>query len=199
MRDAPADTIGKIAAAFEHRVLAQDDAVFMSESSEVDTAAFRQMARTTKWHDIPHSVVIGNPMALAIATPAAFAWLLPAYMVVSVAMHAQTDVLTAGILSCLTPPDEVDDDLFRQLHQETRAIDPELADDLPPDDFGADEELSRIFMDRAEKLTPPEKRAVRDYLEYIEAAHGADFPAFGPRQALSRYWGRQAPAGGAKP
>jgi hypothetical protein len=199
MRDAPADTIGNICEAFEHRVLAQDDPVFVSQSSEVDLATFQKMARTTKWRDIPHSVVVDNPMALAFATPAAFAWLLPAYMVVSVSMYAQTDLLTAGILTCLTPPDEADDHLCRQLVEEMRAIDPGLADDLPPDDTGAYDELARVFMDRAETLTPSEKGAVRDYLEYIEAAHGADFPAFGPRQALNRYWDRQAPARGAKP
>ncbi len=53
---------------------------------------------------------------------------------------------------------------------------------LAPDDT-----LIRLFEERAALLNVNEKNAVREYLKYIELVYGAEFPAFGPTQALN-YW-----------
>jgi len=54
-------------------------------------------------------------------------------------------------------------------------------------------------MERTAALTQAEKAAVRDYLEHVDATHGADFPVFGPRQALDRYWSTAVPPSGIPP
>ena len=51
----------------------------------------------------------------------------------------------------------------------------------------ADDAIAQQLAERAALLTPDEKAAVCDYLEYLDATHGADFPVFGPKQAL-KYW-----------
>jgi len=47
--------------------------------------------------------------------------------------------------------------------------------------------IAQQLAERAALLTPDEEAAVCDSLEYLDATHGADFPVFGPKQAL-KYW-----------
>jgi hypothetical protein len=81
---------------------------------------------------------------------------------------------------------------FEALVEDMRALGADL-DEGPTGSLGADNEVLQLFTERAAVLTTDEKSAVRDYLEYIQATHGADFPAFGPKQALDRYWTSAAP------
>lgn len=187
------EVIQRIVVAFERRSLPEGAPIFRSYSSEVDTQEIERLARHTTWIDFPHDVLCDNPLALAFMTPEAFAWLLPAYLVMSVTLYSETDTLTTTLITCLTPPDEADADQFEALVEDMRALDADVHE-APTDSLGADDELLQLFMERAAVLTQDEKAAVRDYLEYIEATHGADFPAFGPKQALDRYWKRAAPS-----
>lgn len=181
------DTILHIVAAFKPRGLRKGAAIFQSYSVEVDTEALERLASDTAWIDLPHSVLCANPLAPALMTPEAFAWFLPAYMVMSIALYAQTDTLTTTLITCLTPPDDTDAAQFAALAEEMRALGVEV-DEAWTDSAGEDAGLLRVFMERASMLTRNEKVAIREYLEYIDAMHGADFPAFGPKQALDRYW-----------
>jgi hypothetical protein len=186
----------RIVAAFSPRGR-PEGSIFESHSDEVDMPTIERLAREGNWIAIPHDVLCASPLALAFMTPEAFAWFLPAFMVVSVASYAGSDTLTSSVITCLTPPDEADARQFEQLVEDLRALDPDLLGDEPaPDSLGADAELLEQFVERAARLTLPEKAAVRDYLEYIDVAHGADFPAFGPKQALDRYWAAAARSGG---
>lgn len=192
MARAAEEVIQRIVVAFERRSLPDGAPVFRSYSSEVDTQEIERLARNTTWIDFPHDVLCDNPLALAFMTSEAFAWLLPAYMVMSVTLYSETDTLTTTLITCLTPPDKADADRFEVLVEDMRALDADVQE-APTDSLGADDELFQLFMERAAVLTQDEKAAIRDYLEYIEATHGADFPAFGPKQALDRYWRRAAP------
>jgi hypothetical protein len=127
-------------------------------------------------------------------TPEAFAWFLPAYLVVSVTRYAETDTLTTTILTCLTPPDEADASTFEALVEDMRALDADIVEEDRVDSLGADEQLRQLFMARASVLADNEKASVRQYLEYLNATHGADFRAFGPKQALDRYWAKAVPS-----
>ena len=181
--------VQRIVDAFGPRTLPERDPIFLSHSSEVDMRTIERLAGRSRWMELPHDVLCANPLALAFMTPDAFAWFLPAYLVVSVTRYAESDTLTSTLLTCLTPPDEADARQFEALVQETRALDPDVLVDEPrPDSLDADDDLLEHFMERAARLNPHEKAAVRDYLEYIDAAHGEDFPVFGPQQALERYW-----------
>jgi hypothetical protein len=167
--------------------------LFRSYSSEVDTGEFERLARHSTWIDFPRDVLCDNRLALVFMTPEAFAWLLPAYPVISVTLHSETDTLTGTILTCLTPPDQADAEELAALAVDMAAFGVDLHEDVP-DNLGADDQLLQVFSARAAALTQDEKVAIRDYLEHIEAEHGADFPVFGPKQALDRYW-RAAAAG----
>ena len=188
MEQMPEEIIQSIMTAFKGRELPEGDPIFLSHSSEVDTRTIERLAHQTTWENFPHAVICKNPLALAFMTPNAFAWLLPAYLVMSVALYSETDTLTTSIITCLTPPDEADAYQFEALAEETRALNADLLEEDLIDSLGADDELLHLFMERAAVLTQNEKAAVRDYLEYVDAAHGTDFPVFGPKQALNRYW-----------
>ena len=178
----------RIVEAFQPRPLPEGDP-FVSHSSEVDARTLERLARHGSWIDLPHEVVCANPLALAFMTPAAFVWFLPAYLVASVTHHATNRVLTSSVITCLTPPDAADAQQFETLVEDIRARYPDLLLDEPrPVSLGADDELLAHFMEQVAGLTLVEAAAVRDYLAYIDAEHGAEFPAFGPKQALERYW-----------
>lgn len=185
--------VQRIVDAFKPRELPEGDPIFLSHSSEVDMQTIERLARQTDWIDFPHDVLCDNPLALAFMTPEAFAWFLPAYLVVSVTLYSESETLTSSLITCLTPPDEADSRQFEALVEETRALDRDLLVEEPrPGSLDADDELLEHFMERAAGLNLDEKAAVRDYLEYIDVAHGEDFPVFGPKQALDRYWARVA-------
>ena len=183
----------RIVDAFRPRELPEDDPMFLSHSSEVDMQRIERLAQLTHWMDFPRDVLCDNPLALAFTTPKAFAWLLPACMVVSVTQYSECDTLTSSVITCLTPPDEADSRQFETLVEEVRALDPDLlVEEFQTDCLHADDELLEHFMERVGGLNPHEKAAVRDYLDYIDATYGEDFPVFGPKQALDRYWARVA-------
>jgi len=186
------DVIQRIVVAFERRSLQKGAAIFRSHSSEVDTEAIERLARDTAWIDLPHEVLCDNPLALALMTPEAFAWFLPAYLVMSITLYAETDTLTTTLITCLTPPDDADAARFAALVEEMRALGVEV-DEASEGSVGADADLLRLFIERAAALTQDEKAAVRGYLECVDATHGADFPVFGPKQALDRYWRTAVP------
>jgi hypothetical protein len=187
------EVIQHIVLAFRTRSLQKDATIFQSYSAEVDTDALERLARETAWIDLPHDAVCDNPLALALATPEAFAWFLPAYMVMSITLYAETDTLTTTIITCLTPPDDADTAQFSELVEDMRAMGVDVDEE---EEGSADEDAGvlELFMERVAVLTEFEKAAVRDYLEYIDEAHGEDFPVFGPKQALERYWRRAAPS-----
>jgi hypothetical protein len=186
------DVIQHIVVAFQRRSLPEGAPVFRSYSSEVDTEALERLARDTAWVDLPHDILCDNPLALALMTPNAFAWFLPAYLVMSITLYAETDTLTNTLITCLTPPDDADAAQFAALAEEMRAQGVEV-DEAWAGSVGEDGDLLRLFMERAAALTQDEKAAVRDYLDHVDATHGADFPVFGPKQALERYWRTAVP------
>lgn len=181
------DVIQHIVLAFEKRSLQEGAPIFQSFSSEVDTEAMERLAHDTAWIDLPHDVLCDNPLALALMTPEAFTWFLPAYMVMSITLYAETDTLTTTIMTCLTPPDDADEAQFAELVEDMRALGVEV-DEAEAGSADQDAGVLQLFMERVAVLTEVEKAAVRDYLEYIDATHGMDFPVFGPNQALDRYW-----------
>lgn len=196
MEQTPEAIAQRITAAFKDRTLPRADPVFQSHSSEVDMPMMVRLAHQTTWFDFPRDVVSKNPLALAFMTPEAFAWFLPAYLVVSVTRYAETDTLTTTILTCLTPPDEADASTFEALVEDMRALDADILEEDRVDSLGADEQLRQLFMARASVLADNEKASVRQYLEHLSATHGADFQAFGPKQALDRYWAKAVPSDG---
>lgn len=186
------DVIQHIMLAFEKRSLHEGAPIFQLFSPEVDTETIERLARESVWIDLPHEVLCDNPLALALMTPEAFAWFLPAYMVMSITLYAETDTLTTTITTCLTPPDDADKAQFAQLVEDMRALSVEV-DEAEAGSADEDAGVLQLFRERVAVLTEVEKAAVRDYLEYIHATHGADFPVFGPKQALDRYWRTAAP------
>lgn len=189
MKQPSIEVISRIVAAFRSRELPKDVPVFQSDYYEVDTKTLESLARqTATWAELPRDVLGANPLAMAIMTPEAFAWFLPAYLVTSVELYSETDTLTSSLIARLTPPDQADARQFEALIEEMRALDVDLVDESPTDCLGADDELLQVFMERVAVLTQEEKEAVRGYLEYVDSEHGADFPVFGPKQALDRYW-----------
>ncbi|HEU4769356.1 MAG TPA: DUF6714 family protein [Pyrinomonadaceae bacterium] len=187
------EAIQHVVVAFQQRRLPEGATIFRSYSSEVDTETMERLARDTAWIDLPHDVLCDNPLALALMTPEAFAWFLPAYLVMSITLYSETDTLTTTIITCLTPPDDDDAAQFAALAQDMRALGIDDVDDSWEGSAEEDAGMLQLFMERTAALTDVEKAAVRDYLEYIDAAHGADFPVFGPKQALDRYWRTAAP------
>jgi len=180
----------RIVDAFRPRDLPGGDPIFLSTSYEVDTQTLERLARQGSWIDLGHEVLCENPLALAFMTPDAFAWFLPAYLLVSVIGYSESG-LTSTIITCLTPPDEADSVRFQTLVDETAELDQDLLVEEPqPVSLGTDDKLVELFTERFASLSLDQKAAVRDYLEYIDAAHGEDFPVFGPKQALDRYWAR---------
>lgn len=185
--------VQRIVNAFEPGAMLPGDPVFMSHSSEIDMQTFERLAREGSWIDVPHDVVCANPLAPAFMTPEAFARLLPVYLVVSLTRYAECDTLTSTLITCLTPPSAEDARQFDALVEELRALDPDaLLDEPEPAALNVGDPLVELFMERVAALNPEEKGAVRDYLAYIHAVHGEDFPVFGPKQALERYWARVA-------
>lgn len=184
------DTIQRIANAFEDRILPNADPVFQSYTCEVDMRVMARLAHQTTWFDFPGEVVCNNPLALAFMTPEAFAWFLPAYLVRSISPYRGADSLTTTILTCLTPPDAADASTFQSLVEQLHALNADIIDEAEIDSLGPNDRLLQLFLDRASVLDDCEKAAVRDYLEYMDATHGADFPVFGPKDALDRYWTR---------
>ena len=196
MQQAHIDIIERITLAFETRTLAADDPVFAAVSDEIAMEVMITHARG-RWVDIPHKALIENPMTLAFATPPAVAFFLPAFMVLSVVMHAQLDGFTASIISALTPAAAEDQTVFQALEDELRLLDPDLlGDDFGAADLAAHPAVTAHFRESAAQMDVVQKAAVRDYLLFIEAHHGADFPVFGPRQALERFWAEGQLRGG---
>ncbi len=191
MQQTERDLIHAIKAAFGHRRLAATTPIFESHSVEVASETIEAMARQVPWTEFPEEVLSDNPLALAFMSPAAFATFLPAYMTVSISHYCETGTLTSSLVTALTPPDAEDARRFAELAAELEAEDPTSRDDLPLDCL-VDEQLLQVFHERAAELTDTERDAVRAYLEFIERAHGEDFPIFGPQQALERFWGRSA-------
>ena len=196
MMRTPEAVVQRIRSAFRARSLPDGDPIFLSHSFEVDAQTIERLARQTTWTDFPRDVLRANPLALAFMPPAAFAWLLPAYLLVAIELYSETDTLTTTLLTCLTPPAKSDAHEFEALEDEMRDLDPDLLlDASPPARVDDDDALVQLFTERVAALTPDEKEAIRDYLEYVDAVHGADFPVCGPRHALDRYWGEIARAG----
>ena len=189
MMQASTDITQRIVAAFRSRKIPKGVPVFQSDYYEIDTKTLDSLAhQTPTWVELPRNVLCANPLALAFMSPEAFAWFLPAYLIISVEMYFETGTLTSSLIARLTPPDEADARQFEALVEEMRALDVDLVDESPMDHLGSDDELLQVFMERVAVLTQDEKEAVRDYLEYIDSEHGGDFPVFGPKQALDRYW-----------
>jgi hypothetical protein len=188
MQKTQEEIIQQIVNAFKQRELPEGDPIFLWYYFEVDAQTIERLAREKKWIDFPHDVLRENPLALSFMTPKAFAWLLPAYLVVSVALYSEADTLTTSIITFLTPPDDTDAREFEALVEEMHTLDPSFTEENPTGFLAADDEQLQLFIDRTSVLTQNEKAAIRDYLEYIDAEHGEDFPVFGPRQALDRYW-----------
>ena len=187
------EIIQRIVVAFDERKLAGSGPIFLTHSCEVDIRALEELARRSSWPNFPNDVLGENSLALTFMTPEAFALFLPAYLVLSVKRYSETDTLTASLITCLTPPDEADAREFEELVEEIRAIDPHLLLEEPSTEaLDASDETLQLFMDRAAVLKREEKTAVRDYLEYIHTTYGADFSAYGPKQALDRYWAEAA-------
>lgn len=183
----------RIVHAFKARALSPSDPIFLSYSSEVDTQTVEGLARQSNWPDFPQDVLRANSVALAFMTPEAFAWFLPACMLMSVMQYDENRALTSIIITALTPPDKADSLEFESLEDDIRALDPDaLIEEPSPGSLYADDELMEYFEKRFAGLSSDEKAAIRDYLEYIDTAHGDDFPVFGPKQALGRYWAKGA-------
>ena len=192
----PEDVIQAVILAFEQRALPGDDPVLPSTSVEIDAPGITAMARQMRWIDLPHPVLAEQPLVLAFATPPAFAWFLPACLCAAVVLAEPAGELRSVILTCLTPPDEADAAMLAELEAVTRRRDPGLLDETPADALAPDDQSVAFFTERVALLTATEKAAVRDYLEWCDDAYGPDFPVFGPRLALDRYW---AAAGGRLP
>lgn len=183
-----ARVVRQIRAAFRARARPRADAVFESPPVEVDGRALESLARrASTWDELPQDVLADNPLALAFMSPEAFAWFLPAYMILSIERYVETDMLTGSVIARLTPPDPADAREFEQLVEHMRELDLEL-DESASGCFSVDDSLQRDFDARVALLGDDERAAVRDYLRYVEAEHGADFPVFGPQQALARFW-----------
>jgi hypothetical protein len=192
MENVSESIIQRITLAFKWRELPEDDPIFISNYFEIDVTKIDRLARQTTWVDFPKEVLRDNPLALGYMTPNAFAWFLPAFLIISVSEYAETDTLINSILSFLTPPVEADAIEFETLVEEIQILDPDLiVEDDGAEALRANDPLLQLFRDRAAVLTLDEKIAVRYYLEYLDTEHGEDFPVFSPKQALQRFWAQK--------
>ncbi|KTE34622.1 MULTISPECIES: hypothetical protein [unclassified Sphingopyxis] len=190
--------LAEIAEAFAGRGLAPGDPLFAVASPELDQDRFSGFARPGGWADIPWQALCGNAIALALATPAGFAFLLPAAMTASLAHYAECGALTSMLLTCLTPEDAGDAEAMADLERDFEALEPGfLGEGAAGGLFGADDAMQRAFVRRVALLSVPERAAVRAWLVALDDRHGADFPMFGPREALGRFWA--APDRGGQP
>lgn len=189
MPDRIETTLADTSQAFAARGLPADDPVFTSPSPEFDAGLLLELVRQGEWTDLPWRALCGNSIALALATPAAFAYLLPACMSASLTHYGECGNLTSMLLTCLTPQDDSDIETMAQLERDFEELEPGLLDeDSASGVFARSEEADEDFEQRIALLTGPERDAVRAYLQHLDEAHGRDFPVFGPREALDRFW-----------
>ena len=182
-------TLTAISAAFAERCLPNGDSVFTARSPELDSEKLAELARQCRWPDVPWDALCANSIALAFATPAAFAYFLPACMTASLKRYGECGALTSMLLTCLTPADDSDAVTMAALERDFEALEPGfLRESAPSDGIGADEETEEEFARRIAPLTVAERAAVREYLKYLDDVHGHDFPVFGPGEALERFW-----------
>lgn len=192
-------TIDAIATGFARRGLPAEDPVFAAYSPELESDRLRALARQGGWRDLPWQLLCRNADALALATPEAFAYFLPAAMAASLAHYAECGALTSMLLTCLTPQDDSDVETMAQLERDFEELEPGFLDeDSASGVFAQDEGADEDFEHRIALLTGPEREAVRAYLRCLDALHGADFPVFGPREALERFWAAGGFAGGTR-
>ncbi|WP_010523357.1 DUF6714 family protein [Aquimarina agarivorans] len=188
MKTTPELLIQSIAHAFQHRKLPKSKSLFMSNSSEIDTQKMEQIAFETEWINFPNDILLKNSEALNFMNPEAFAWLLPAYLILSITLYSETDTLTGTIINCLTLPDDADANEFESLTKEMYAQDPEFEETNFTGSLEADKELLDFFYNRVTLFNKDEEIAIRNYLIYINEMYGKDFPVYGPKNALDRYW-----------
>lgn len=174
--------------AFEERKLPEDDPVFSSYSHEIEDRKMQDLAHRVPWVNIPHNIICDNPGALAYMTPHAFAYFLPAYLIISVTRFAETDTLSMSIITNVTLPNEEDADEFEELLEDLKTIDPDLADEIETPTFRVDNTIKKEYQERIDTLSMEEKIAVKEWLQFIHDVYGSYFPAFGPKQALDRFW-----------
>lgn len=188
MPDPIETTLAGIQQAFAARRLPADDPVFTSHSPELDADLLLELVQG-EWTDLPWQALCRNSIALALATPAAFAYFLPAAMAASLAHYAKCGALTSMLLTCLTPQDDSDVETMAQLERDFEELEPGFLDeDSSSGVFAKGEGEDEDFEQRIALLTGPERDAVRAYLRCLDDLHGADFPVFGPREALERFW-----------
>ncbi|MEA3064215.1 MAG: hypothetical protein QOJ27_650 [Sphingomonadales bacterium] len=193
-------TAAAIGAAFAGRSLPKKDPVFASGSPELDSDHLLALARQHGWRDLPWTSLCANSIALALATPAGFAYFLPACMTASLKHYAQCGSLTSMILTCLTPDDEGDSETMAELERDFESLEPGfLGEGSSSGIFAESEGMREEFEERIAPLTGEEKAAVRVYLKYLDEVHGDDFPAFGPREALERFWADAERGDGQRP
>jgi hypothetical protein len=181
--------LATISQAFAERGLPEGDPVFTAGSPELDSDRLATLARQCRWLDLPGELLCGNSIALALASPPAFAYLLPACMTVSLKRYPECGALTSMLLTCLTPVDESDAETMAGLEGDFERLEPGvLEESASPDVFAETEGEREVFAARVAVLTAEEREAVRAYLRCLDEVHGDDFPAFGPRQALERFW-----------
>ncbi|MEP9359587.1 hypothetical protein [Sphingomonas sp. KR3-1] len=189
MADRQKDILARIADAFAERGLPPDEPMFAGGAPDLDAAGLAALAQQGGWQVLPWNALCANSAALAFATPAAFAYLLPACMCASLAHYAKCGALTSMLLTCLTPQDDSDIETMAQLERDFEELEPGFLDeDSASWVFARDEGADEAFEQRVALLTGPERDAVRAYLQHLDEAHGRDFPVFGPREALDRFW-----------
>lgn len=188
MKSTAKEIINRIRLAFERRELVDKEDVFMSYTYEGDIAAFKKLAYYDSWQDLPQKVLQANPEAPMFMTTPAFAWFLPAYLTISIVDYSRNGSLASGMITCLTPPDEVDASIYDALIDDLRKVDPALVGESDSSVFRENDDQLQRFEDFVNLLNLEEKIAIRDYLLYIDANYSADYPVFGPKLALERYW-----------
>jgi len=116
------------------------------------------------WHDIGVGVLVPQRMdSLCFMTPEAYHYYLPAYMITGIEVYYDSDLALDSAVDSLTKPEPQDGSYYRKESLDT-------------------------FRRRIGLLSNEQKKAVRVFLEYLDSEHGDDYPIWGPRTALERYW-----------
>jgi hypothetical protein len=70
-------------------------------------------------------------------------------------------------------------------YREADVIPSNIVYSLTPPREGAD---TSIFRERAEYFDRNQRKAIKSFLEFLQAEHGSDFPFRDPEVALKKYW-----------
>lgn len=171
-----------------------DKIVRDNTGSDLESTRIRETLRGYHWRDVAFDVLERLRFALPFLSTEGYRFYLPAYMVMPVIDFERAGVIADEVVRSLTPPRPSDVDRMRDVaaqHPEGQPLGAGEWDeilDMASNAYASGGPAEATFLERVSGFTTAQRKVIREFLQFMQEAHGDDFPGGEPGQALRRYW-----------